>query len=352
MRKSGPGQSPHILVLSPGVADAKRASEKARFASLIEALGAAGVFGSHAFVDSPESLESLIAATRPDIAFSSFFRFDSGAYLREALIAEGVAWIGSTSEVLELALSKSRMKARWRLHGIPTPEWHVIRRNKDGSIDGIEFIEGMRDFPYIVKPANEGNSRGIDAGSVVRSSLELYARASLIADEFGDVLVERFVSGGADSREFTVALIGNGTRSIVSGVEICKAEPGALLITEEDKEQQTTLVAPIEERKLKEKVERLAVRIFVASGARDYARCDILLHEGKLYAIEMNGQPMVPDRWFEACAREAGLDSRQYPCAIALAGIEGNAETGHAFIPIPRDMKKILPPLVFERLAR
>jgi D-alanine-D-alanine ligase-like ATP-grasp enzyme len=311
-----------------------------------------GIEAEHAFVDSAESLEAAVARINPDIAFCSFFRFDDGRYLRETLLGAGVAWIGSPSDVLELALSKPRMKARWLAHSIPTPEWLCIRKNADGSIEGIEFLEGMRDFPYIVKPASEGNSRGIDAGSVAHTSLELFARSSLIAEEFGEALVERFVAGGEDSREFTAAMIGNGPAAIVSAIEVRKAGAGDILVSEQDKEAQSTGLFPVGDARLKGRVEGLARRVFVSARARDYARCDILLHEGKLYAIEMNGQPMLPDRWFEACAMEAGLDGRQYLQAVVLAGIDGNAETGHAFIKVPREMEKSVPRGVFERLVR
>jgi hypothetical protein len=43
--------------------------------------------------------------------------------------------------------------------------------------------------------------------------------------------------------------------------------------------------------------------------------------DGKIYAIEINGQPMVPDRWFAACARTKNLDDDQYLNAIFWAGL-------------------------------
>jgi nitrogenase subunit NifH len=99
-------------------------------------------------------------------------------------------------------------------------------------------------------------------------------------------------------------------------------------------------------------VEHIASKIFITSGVRDYAQCDIMLHEDKLYAIEMNAQPKLPSRLFQACTIENGLDEIQYIEAIALAGIIGNAQTGHAFIAVPREMAKVLPKPVFERLMK
>jgi len=334
--------------------DTRQASENARFHRMAEALSAGGMLAEHITPADLEGFDNAIANYNPDIAFCAFFRFDGHGdgegYLRDSLLNAGVAWIGSSSDTMELALSKPRMKAHWRLNGILTPDWFIVRKFQDGSIDGLGMIENARDFPYIVKPSSEGNSRGIDGGSVVRSPLELCARASMIAEEYGEALVERYVSGGDDSREFTVAMIGIGVNAIVAAIEVRKGSMDSVVISEDDKDHQTTALLPVGDLRLKARIEDLARKIFMASGARDYARCDILLHEGKLYAIEMNGQPMVPDRWFEACACEAGLDERQYINAIAMAGIAGNARAGYAFIPIPQEMEKMLPNSIIERL--
>ena len=65
----------------------------------------------------------------------------------------------------------------------------------------------------------------------------------------------------------------------------------------------------------------------------------------------MNCQPLVPGRWFEACARDSNLDTTQYINAIILAGIASNAKLGYAFIPVPSEMRELLPPHVFDRLT-
>jgi len=348
---------PRLLIASGVPRDeGELKAEAERFGKMEAALRRGGVVARHVAVGSCGELAEALDSFGPDMLFSSFFRFPGprsgeAAYLREIAIGSGLAWIGSYSDTMELALSKPRMKTHWRLCGIPTPDWFTVRKFKDGSIEGLELIEGARDFPYIVKPAEEGNSRGIDESSVARRPGELYTKARLVAESYGEALVERFVSGGEDSREFTVAMIGDGAKAIIAPVEIKKAQADALVVSEADKETQATNPVPIEEQRLKERVSHLARRVFAMAQARDYARCDILLHEGKLYAIEMNGQPMVPDRWFSACAADAGLDEAQYLNAIVLASMTANARSGYAFIPAPPEMRTILPAQVFERLT-
>jgi hypothetical protein len=48
----------------------------------------------------------------------------------------------------------------------------------------------------------------------------------------------------------------------------------------------------------------------------------------------------------------AGLGEAQYINAIALAGIAGNAQTGHAYITEPKELRKLLPQSVIERLTQ
>ena len=89
----------------------------------------------------------------------------------------------------------------------------------------------------------------------------------------------------------------------------------------------------------------------MAAGARDYARCDVILEGGVLEAIELNGQPMVPDSWFEACAADAGLDAAQYLRAIVFAGMARVSREGQAFVGMPAQLAASLPAAVMKRLA-
>jgi hypothetical protein len=48
----------------------------------------------------------------------------------------------------------------------------------------------------------------------------------------------------------------------------------------------------------------------------------MLYANGKLEVIEVNGQPMIPDMWFDACAQTIGMNRRDYCLAIFYAGLK------------------------------
>ncbi|MBP6086934.1 MAG: hypothetical protein KA449_01865, partial [Pelolinea sp.] len=83
----------------------------------------------------------------------------------------------------------------------------------------------------------------------------------------------------------------------------------------------------------------------------DYARLDVMHVNGKFYAIEINGQPMIPDKWFEACAQGVGLNKTQYLNAIFFAGIQRNIHAGYHHLKVPEMLNKLLPEEIRSILA-
>lgn len=347
-------RQPRLLVLdqvNDGLAGTGRGLD--RLVPIKESLEAVGVPTAIEAVHDSAGLVQVLEREAPALVFPTFFRFsgipEPGTYLSQGFREFGVSPIGSGDRVLELALSKPHMKAQWRRDEIPTPDWFVVSRSRDGALVGLERLDSARDFPYFVKPSTEGNSRGIDSDSIVRTPLQLLARATMVAEKYGEALVEGYLGGGEDSAEFTVAMVGNGRDAIVSGVQVGRAGEG--IITEDRKESHQSRVAPIADPRMRRAVERLARKAFLSAGVKDYARCDILLHGGRLYAIELNGQPMVPDRWFAACCLEAGLGDKEYPRAIVLSAILRTTKSGESFIPVPPGLVRGLPHGVVAQLS-
>lgn len=214
------------------------------------------------------------------------------------------------------------------------------------------MLDSATDYPYIIKPSKGGNSRDITGDSVVHSHQEMAGRIETLIQKYDEVLVESFIGKYSDIREFTVSMIGHGQQMIVAPAEvILKVPKKERLVTTKDKENHLTSAVPITDLLLKKDVSDLASKMFLSADVRDYSRCDILLGGGKLYAIEINGQPMVPDKWFENCLAGAGLDTDQYLNAIFLAGLARNINQGYPALRIPSEMKNLFTSEIYLQLT-
>jgi len=79
--------------------------------------------------------------------------------------------------------------------GVPVPGYAVV-----GRTDDLESATRHLSFPLFVKPANAGDSLGVNERSLVHSPEELRERVDAVIEEYDAALVEKFISG----REFTV----------------------------------------------------------------------------------------------------------------------------------------------------
>jgi len=113
----------------------------------------------------------------------------------------GIPYTGSDALTLAICLDKSRTKEILSFHNIPTPKFSVI--------ESLSNLLPLRpDFPCIVKPLNEGSSKGIFNASLVQNERKLREQVENILRTYQEpVIVEEFLPG----REFTVAMLGNGT---------------------------------------------------------------------------------------------------------------------------------------------
>jgi D-alanine-D-alanine ligase len=271
-------------------------------------------------------LEQAFSHRMPDLVYSPAFSTlktlgDKAVVIHQFLDQLGIPYIGSPAEALELALSKIKLKLCLLDHGITTPDFHIYRFGDLVDPSGDPEREPAR-YPYILKPSREGNSRGISERSIVRDKQTLDAQLEMLSTHFPEILVEHYLGDDPEMREFTVAMIGNGRERLNLPAEIfLLSEHLNRIITTADKNQHKTRALPVEDPKLRRKLANLADQVFDAVEVRDYARCDILSSKGKLHVIEVNGQPMLPDLWFDACASSTGFNRRDYLLAILEAAI-------------------------------
>lgn len=291
----------------------------------------------------------------PDLVFSSVdTRFCSSTgpvSLHEILEDQKIPFVGSSADCLQKVRSKTTLKETWRAHGVPTPAFWSVQKSSD--IGRLLAQVADSDFPLIVKPSHEGNSRGIDDRSVVVARHELSDAVERTLSEFGEVLVEQFLGNDPHIREFTVAQIGQGPNGLRLPTElILKRIHRNRVITTQDKESGSVETRALEDPVLALRLQEFSSKAFEAAGVRDYARCDILMVQEQLYALEINGQPMVPDPWFQACAAGAGLSESQYLAGILWASIQRQRlQLSRVASDLPIVFQQLLPDWAFERLT-
>ncbi len=150
-------------------------------------------------IEVTEDLEALIGALRdprPDAVFNALHgRFGEDGAIQGVLDWLGLPYTHSGVRASSLAMDKVAAKAVFAAAGLPVPRGRMV------DIAALEAEDPMR-RPYVVKPANEGSSVGVEilkAGDNRRAEI---ARAW----RFGrTALVEEFVPG----RELTVGVMGD-----------------------------------------------------------------------------------------------------------------------------------------------
>lgn len=190
-----------------------------------------------------------------------------------------------------LTLDKALTKRVVRDRGLPTAPFEVVNTTMEAQAVSLPF-------PLFLKPVAEGSSKGVTAGSIVKTREELVTACKILLEQFHQpVLVETFLPG----REFTVGIVGNGSAARVVGVkEIVftdKAEAAALTGLEREKQKQSDrerilLRLVTEEEPLAAQARQLALAAYHTLICRDAARVDLRCDAaGVPCFLEMNALP-------------------------------------------------------------
>jgi D-alanine-D-alanine ligase len=242
----------------------------------------------------------------------------------------GIPYTGSDSITLGICLDKSRAKEILSYYKILTPPFAVI-----SSIHQLSELNIS--LPCIVKPLHEGSSKGIYNASVVRTDVELHRQVKRVIGEYEEpALVEKFLMG----REFTVAVIGNGSDfRVLPIVEICfDSLPNGVnpIYSFEAKWIWDTVENPIDVHecpakitpKLQKEIEAVCRDTYRVLRCRDWCRIDIRLDEqGLPNVLELNPLPgILPNPEAHSCfpqaARAAGMDYNALINDVLNAGIK------------------------------
>jgi D-alanine-D-alanine ligase len=267
------------------------------------------VLGHEAFLVNSEDIEFRLSeiARRCNLVFDHTDTYRGRgrfrSLVRSLLEAHGIPLVGCSADACALADDKAAAKARLGAAGIPTPPGILCTSESDP-------IPPWMHPPYILKPAYEHMSRGLE---VVQSETEVQSRLEELLERHNQpILVEMFIPG----REFAVSVLdgpggleilpplewktGNGPYEVLTeDIKLQIVEPGSRDVAK-------AVLAPGEFREL----EAYSLAAFRALELRDYARFDVRRSPGgTFYFMEANVTPsMEPEEALALSARWAGMD--------------------------------------------
>jgi D-alanine-D-alanine ligase len=229
----------------------------------------------------------------------------------------GVPYTGSDSATLSICLDKSLAKRL--LVDVDTAAFQVM-------VTGRERLRPLR-YPVIVKPNQEGTSKGITDKSVCDDEAELRRVARELIDRYGQpALVEEYIFG----RELTVGLLGERRPRVLPPMEVVflsqTERPVYDYQCKQDWQKHVRYECPAKLTKDELRaVERACRATFMTLGCRDVARIDLrLTPDGRVYVIEVNPLPGLTPDFSDLCliANGAGMDYRTLIGEILSGGIK------------------------------
>ncbi|HEY2013344.1 MAG TPA: hypothetical protein VGH38_07565 [Bryobacteraceae bacterium] len=217
-----------------------------------------------------------------------------GRRCREAVPAAVCELLGvpyTLSDPLTLAVTLDKAVAR----RIVSPEVPVARAVLVGEQPEESQLARLS-YPVVVKPNDEGSSKGIWRGSLCQDPAEASRRCLWLRTQYGSpALVEEFLRGA----EITVAVRGNGARASVLGMmEIAPAgESGepflySVEVKREWRQRVRYHIPPRLSRHQLRAVQEYALTAYRLLGCRDLARMDFRLDgAGQPHFLECNPLP-------------------------------------------------------------
>lgn len=198
----------------------------------------------------------------------------------------GIPYTGSGVEASAIGIDKVVTKQLFQVAGVPTPAWVSIRRPDDLSA-GLDAARTTLGFPMIVKPRYEGSSVGM---AIIRSPDQLLPAVTAVRDKFGDLLLEKFVTGMIA----TVGILGEQALPIL---ELAPKNQEFYDFKAKYSKGETEFIIPARlEKTVTERIQRLALLAHDTIGAEGFSRIDLMVANGNTpYFLEVNTIPGMTD---------------------------------------------------------
>ncbi|MBN1975657.1 MAG: D-alanine--D-alanine ligase [Sedimentisphaerales bacterium] len=272
------GMKPKVAVLMGGIGSERDVSIQSG-SSVAAALKQAG-FDIIANDINPNNLEIL-----DDKSIDIFFpvlhgEFGEDGTLQQILEDKSLLYAGCGPAASRAAFDKIESKRLFSGAGIATPK--VIEFDNNIEIEKLREQLYKLGEKYVIKPVRQGSSVGV---SIVSSKQEAIDAAQKTFTEFGDCMIEEFITG----RELTVGIL---CEHVLPIIEI-KPKSGFYNYHAKYIDDQTQyLFDTIKNSSRVSEINRSAIDCFNALGCRHFARIDFIMGKDNVpYALEVNTIP-------------------------------------------------------------
>lgn len=254
------------------------------------------------FLDVQENVCELIKKEKIEIAFLVLhggWGEDGG--IQGLLEVMKIPYTGSNVMASALAMDKEASKKMFIYHGLSVPQFIVLQKEIFEK-SNLEDIQNFVNFPlpWVVKPATEGSSIGVDIVKVP----EKISNALRIVYNYGErAIVERYTKG----KEIQIGILGD---KILGGVEV---RPSLEFYSYEAKYTAglTQYILPPEvDEETYERLKLAGLKAHQALGCSGASRVDLILDDNNnIYVLEVNTIPgMTETSLLPKIAAMYGLD--------------------------------------------
>lgn len=194
----------------------------------------------------------------------------------------GIPYSSSGTESLELTFNKYACKSLLRENGILTADAMLLR--KGDVVKGTELVESLG-LPCFIKPNCGGSSFGV---SRVNRPEEIERAVLQALEEDNEVLVESFLSGP----ELTCGVLKTHSRELVFPVTEIVSRNEFFDYEAKYTEGMAEEITPARiGQGISERCREISSAIYDLTDCRGLVRIDFILHDERLYFLELNGIP-------------------------------------------------------------
>jgi len=259
-----------------------------------------------------------LALRKPDLVFSGvkYFYFDGGIiWLNDYLKLHDISYIASNRTALHNEHDKSIAKKIIQKANIRTADFFITEPGEHQNEMSIPIA-----FPLFIKPLTGGDSRGVDANSIVYDFLSFQAKVLDIKCKHNlHSLVETYLSG----KEYSVSILQDNSNGnlIAMPIEIVvkKNINGHSILDYDIKDNDHEKVIEVSESKIFNQLSDLSKNALTVLGGKSLGRIDIKMdHRGIPHFIEANLMPGLRKGYFyRSCLLNHNMSYEQMILTVA-----------------------------------